>query len=125
MADILGDGVGWLTDQLKSSAADIAIYRRGTNATVIYPTRGRSEYATYDDEGNLVTEVTDADFLLGRSELVLGGKITEPASGDRIDIKRGTKTLTYEVLPHGNKKCFSVDASEQLLRIHTKHIKTV
>ena len=124
MSNIIGDGVGWLTEQLESSSSDLAVYRRGDNSTAVNLTRGRSEYSTFDDEGNLVTQVTDADFLCHREKLILNGKHIEPVSGDRIEIKGGTETFTYQVVPHGDKRCFSIDQSRNMLRIHTKLIKT-
>lgn len=122
MPDMIGDGVGWMTEQLQQSASVRTLYRRGTSVATVHFTRGRTEYTTADDEGNVVTRVTDATFICPRASLVLNGTIIEPVSGDRIELKDGSRTLTYEVLPHGDKKCFGLDATQQKLSIHTKLI---
>ena len=124
MHNMLDSGLGWITKQLRQNASTPAIYRRGTSAVAVDLTRGRSEYTTHDDMGNLVTKVTDATFICDREKLVLEGKVTDPVEGDRIVIKGGTQTLTYEVMRRGNKKAFSVDANRKLLRIRTKLILT-
>ena len=124
MRDMLADGVGWITEQLRQNISTPAIYRRGTSAVAVDLTRGRSEYQTYDDVGNLVTEVTDATFICDREKLILQGTIVDPEAGDRIEIKDGRRTLTYEVLPHGNLRAFKNDAHNKMLWIHTKLVLT-
>ena len=117
---MIAEGVGWLTDQLQQSASDRALYRRGTSVVTVHFTRGQTEYSTFDDDGDVVTKFTDATFICPRAALVLNGTIVEPVAGDRIKLKDGSRTLTYEVMPHGDKRCFSLDASQQKLSILAK-----
>ncbi len=119
MPDMLANGAGWITEQLQQNVSTPAIYRRDTSAVAIDFTRGRSEYQAFDDMGNLVTEVTDATFICGRDKLILNGTIVNPEAGDRIEIKDGRRTLTYEVRPHGNLGAFKNDAHSQMVWIHT------
>ncbi len=120
MGDMLADGAGWLTEQLEQNVSTPAIYRRDTSSVAVDLTRGRSEYQAFDDMGNLVTEVTDATFICDRAKLNLNGTIVNPVAGDRIEIKDGRRTLTYEVMPHGNLGSFKNDAHSKMVRIHTK-----
>ena len=124
MPDMIESGVEWMTEQLHQSVSVPAIYRRGTSAVSVSLTRGRSEYSTYDDVGNLVTEVTDATFSCARDKLVLNGTIVDPVAGDRIEIMDGRRKLTYEVMPHGNLKAFKNDAHGKMVWIHTKLVIT-
>lgn len=122
--NMLTDGVDWLSNQLEEHASTEMIYRRGSSSVEVPLTQGKSEYTTYDDEGNLVTKVTDATFICPACRLMLGGKVVEPVAGDRIETKRGTKTLVYEVVPRGNLQPFSLDSTGTMLRIHTKLIQS-
>lgn len=123
MGDLLRSGVGWHLKKLKEGASLAMIYRRGALSVNVQVTRGRSEYQTYDDEGNLVTEVTDATFIMPADELTLAGSITKPVDGDRLEEVTGRGTRTYEVMSKGNRRPFALDASTQMLRIHTKLVK--
>lgn len=120
--NLIDRGVKWQTGKLNEGASVSMTYRRGALAVGVTVTRGRSEYQAYDDEGNLVTEVTDADFLMHARDLTLAGSIVEPQRGDTIEEVTTEGTRTYQVFPSGNRKPFSIDPSGQFLRIHTKYI---
>ncbi len=120
MANMLDAGTRWQLDRLKESASVAVIYRRGALSVGVDVTRGRSEYQTFDDEGNLIEEVTDADFIIAASELTLAGSIVEPQRGDTIEEVTSTGTRTYAVMPSGNRRPYALDQSGQFLRIHTK-----
>ncbi len=124
MTDLLSGGAGWLTDQLQQHVSTPAIYWRGTSAVAINLTRGRSEYQSTDDYGNLVTESTDVTFICARAELNLNGTIINPIAGDRIEIVVDRRKLTYEVMPMGNLKAYKNDAHSEMVRIHTKLVIT-
>ena len=123
--NLLDAGTEWQLAQLVEGASTSMIYRRGALSVGVVVTRGKSEYQTYDDEGNLITEVTDADFIMSASRLTLAGSVVTPETGDRIEEVTTTGTRVYEVMSSGNRRPFSLDASRQLLRIHTKYIKTM
>ncbi len=123
MGNLLDRGTDWMLRKLDTGASVDMTYRRGSLAVGLTVTRGRTEYAAYDDEGNLITEVTDASFVVPAAALVLSGAITEPRPGDRLEEVHETGVRHYEVMPRGGHKCFSRDPSNQLLRIHTKLIK--
>lgn len=124
MGNLLDRGVVWAVRKQAEGASVAMIYRRGALSVGVDVTRGRSEYDTYDDEGNLVTEVTDATFHMDATKLVLSGSITEPVVGDRLEETTAQGTRTYEVMGGGNRRPFARDASNQKLRIHTKLVKT-
>ena len=122
MANLLDTGVAWQLGKLKEGASVSMTYRRGALSVGVQVTRGRSEYQTYDDEGNFVTEITDADFIMPADRLTLGGSIVEPRRGDRLEEVTKTGTRIYEVMPSGNRRPFAIDPTGQMLRIHTKLI---
>lgn len=125
MGNLLDRGVKWAVGKLASEASVAMVYRRGALSVGLVVTRGRSEYETFDDEGNLITAVTDATFHVGADELILGGSIVEPESGDRLEETTAKGMRIYEVMPSsGNRRPFARDASNQKLRIHTKLVKT-
>ena len=122
--DLLEGGVAWLLDQLEEGASTRMIYRRGALSVGVSVTRGKTEYQTHDDQGNIITEFTDASFTMRAANLILGGSITEPEPGDRLEQTTPEGTRYYEVMPHGNLRHFSRDATGQMLKIHTKLVKT-
>lgn len=124
MGNLLDRGVAWAVGKLAKEASVAMVYRRGALSVGLDVTRGRSEYETFDDEGNLVTAVTDATFHVGADKLILGGSIVEPEPGDLLEETTATGTRIYQVTPSGNRRPFSRDASNQKLQIHTKLIKT-
>ena len=122
MSNMLEEGVGWLTEQLEESASVRALYRRGTSVVGVRFTQGQTEYAAVDDEGDVVTKYVDATFICPRAALVLNGTIVDPVAGDRIELKQAEHTITYEVMVHGGERCFSLDATRQVLRILAKQV---
>ena len=123
MTNLLDTGVAWLSEQLQTHASRTINYVRGASTiTAIAATRGRTEYESTDDEGNVTTSHTDLDWLVDAALLVLDGSAIEPRSGDRIVEVVGAVTHIYEVLPLAGLQCFSLDATGTMYRIHTKHI---
>ena len=122
---LLDDGVAMLVQHLRDNTAKSMTYRRGASAVNVHLTRGRTEYSTYDDEGNLVTEVTDVTFLCRSSDLILDGQVIDPEPGDTVEDRAGDGSLlVYEVMARGTLRPFRRDASGQLLRINAKLIET-
>lgn len=123
MTDLLTTGVAWLSEQLQEHASRTVNYVRGASPiTGIAATRGRTEYETTDDEGNVTTSHTDLDWIVDAALLVLNGSPIEPRSGDRIVETVDAVTHTYEVMPQAGLQCFSLDATGSVYRIHTKHV---
>jgi len=130
VGDLLRAGVLWQLKKLEEGVSMSMIYRRGALSVGVQVTVGRSEYDAFDDEGNLVTQVTDATFIMAADKLTLGGSVVEPESGDRLEEVTSRGTRHYEVMSSGggvqsgsHRRPFSRDASNQFLRIHTKFIK--
>ena len=86
--------------------------------------RGHTEYETIDATGTVRTQLTDADFILVRDDLVLGARLQEPARGDQVTILDGPERgALYEVLPPPGLQCWrKSDPHGALIRIHTKQI---
>ena len=123
MTNLLDTGVAWLSKKLQTHASRTVNYLRGVSTIpAIAATRGRTEYETTDDEGNVTTSHTDLDWIVDAALLVLDGSPIEPRSGDRIVETVGEVTHTYEVLPLAGLQCFLLDATGTLYRIHTKHV---
>jgi hypothetical protein len=123
MTDLLKTGVAWLGGQLQAHASRTINYVRGASTiTAIAATRGRTEYETTDEEGNVTTSHTDLDWIVDAALLVLDGSALEPRSGDRIIETVGAVTHTYEVMPQAGLQCFSMEPTGTLYRIHTKHV---
>ena len=124
---LIQQGINLIKNQVLAREKVSAVYRRGESMSVdLDLTLGQSEYQAYDDEGNLVTEVTDATFICDTSLLVYQSEEITPQSGDRISITNaaGTKVSIYEVMRTGSRRPYSRDPSGQITRIHTKWIST-
>ncbi len=121
MIDMLAEGAAWLNEQLQQHASTPAVYWRGTSSVAVDLTRGKTEYETAADYGGVMTEFTDVTFSCAREELNLNGTIVNPEEGDRIVMKDGRRTLTYEVMrSDGNLREFKNDAHSKRVWIHAK-----
>jgi len=113
-----------MAQSLKRLAGLAGVYARGaTESDPIIGVPTQHEYEVEDDETGLPTRVISYDWTFAASELVLGGNVITPRSGDRWKpIIEGAEEL-YEVLPIGKRPCFERhDAAGILLVVHTKKL---
>ncbi len=125
MANLLQDGVAWLVGQLQSDVSDTIIYSRGALSLTCKATLGRKLLRTQDGNGQTRIEVTDADFLIRTSDLVLEGLPIEPERGDQILLDGATIRSLYEVAPYSDEPPFRWSDSQKdrlLCRVHAKLI---
>lgn len=123
MGNLLQNGTKWLGEKLKAGASVEMIYRRGSSSLTVQVTRGRTEYPAHDDEGNLVTEVTDLTLIMAVERLVIGGKIVDPEAGDTLEERTPKGLWIFQVMNRRGLKAFRIDPSGKLLWIHTKLIQ--
>lgn len=122
--DLLEQASAWLEGQRTAFATRLIGYERGSDATVLPATVGRTVFRTDDGYGAQVR--TEArDYLILAADLVLpGAGLTLPQRGDRIRETIGTgAAVIYEVMAPGDEPAWRYsDAYRQTLRIHTKQV---
>lgn len=124
MADLLDQGAAFLDAQRDAHMTRTVTYRRGIEGTPLAATIGRSEFEQTDESG-LIHQVESRDFIVRRADLVIGGVLSLPKAGDRIDEPDGSLTQVYEVVSIGIEPPYRFgDPSRRTLRIHTKHVST-
>jgi len=113
-----------MAQSLKRLVGCEGVYARGASESepiVGVPTQ--HEYEVVDDETGLPIKVISYDWTFTAAELVLGGNVITPRSGDRWKPTIEGVQETYEVLPIGKRPCFERhDAAGILLVIHTKKL---
>lgn len=125
MTNMLAWGASWLSDQLKQSAGESIIYRRGTDAIELVATIGATEYEA-DDGYGITVRLTSKDFLFEAAELILGGRVTVPQAGDVIDVQTCGGYERWEVMPiTSGGQCYNLDPQGIRLRVHTRQTKVV
>lgn len=124
MADIMANGLAWLTQQLKANASQTVVYARGPNSVSVQTTFGKKLLRLDDGFGGLRVQWTDMDFLIAAADLTFDGvtPIT-PHRGDFIYLTQGTDVQTFEVFPFGNEPPWRFSDPYQLMyRIHAKYV---
>ncbi len=122
--DVLERGSAWLEDQRQRHMTRTVTYQRGTDSVEIAATIGRTEFEQADDFG-AIHKIESRDYLVRMTDLVLGGVLTLPRTGDRFRESDGAHTFVYEVMAPGNEPPFRYsDPYRRTLRIHTKHVAT-
>jgi hypothetical protein len=113
-----------MAQSLKRLAGLEGVYARGAiESEPIIGVPTQHEYEVEDNETGLPTRVISYDWRFTASELVLGGNVITPRSGDRWKPTIGDVEETYEVLPIGKRPCFErLDTSGVLLLVHTKKV---
>ncbi len=120
MGDLIESGVGWLKDKLKAHASRQVVYRRGTSQTSVQAVVGRSLLKLDDGYGGVRVTWTDRDFVIAAQDLILGGNVTLPQRGDRIEQTIDGVTHVFEVAaPGGEPEWRWSDPHQIMLRIHT------
>lgn len=129
MADMLADGIAFLTKQLRAIASQTVTYARGTNSVQAQATFGKKLLKLDDGFGGIRMEYTDIDFMIPSSDLdwvALGGNAF-PTRGDQVFVtqKDQNRVQVFEVFPFGNEAPWRwSDPHQSMYRIHTKWINT-
>lgn len=125
MADLLKDGLAFLTAQLKAHASETVTYARGYDTVDVQATFGQKLLKLDDGNGGIRMEWTDLDFCVPAADLDFGSGPVEPERGDQIYVTAGSETQVFEVVPFGSDPPWRwSDPHQSMLRIHTKRIST-
>lgn len=123
MADMLRDGMKWLSCKLKQHASQSVVYVRGAQSVPVQATVGRTMMKLDDGYGGVRIEWTDRDYLIPAADLILGGSTTLPQRGDKIRETQGTTTYVYEVMAPGNEPVWRwSDEHRTTIRVHVKQV---
>lgn len=125
MADMLNEGMAWLERQRQAHLTTTVSYHRGAQAVGLFATVGKTVFAL--DAGHGFRErVESRDYLVAAEDLVLGGAVTLPRRGDRIQEVVGGTTFVYEVMAPGQEPFYRFsDPYHRTLRIHTKLVRRI
>lgn len=126
MRNRLREGVDWLRCTMRRTAAELVVYTRGSGGTKLQipATFGQTEIEYDDGQGRI--HARQRDFIIDAEDLVVNGARVLPAAGDTVawfDADRG-QTLTYEVMPIGDKHYEPADSFHRQWRIHARLIST-
>lgn len=122
MPDMLEQGSAWLDQHRTAHMTRRVEYRRGGQSASLNATIGRTLFEQVDRMG-IVQKVESRDFLVLRTDLVLGGVETLPKAGDRVLDPDGDTMAVYEVMAPGAEPAWRYsDPYRRTLRIHTKHV---
>lgn len=122
--DLLQRGSRWLEGMRSRYLTRQALYVRGDQSVQVAATVGRTVFRV--DKGYGVQERIEArDYLIGTTDLVIGGVPVLPKAGDQVRETEDRKVFVYEVLAPGNEPCWRYsDLYRETLRIHTKLVAT-
>lgn len=124
MADLLEQGAAFLDERRHTHLTRTVTYQRGADSVEVAATVGRTVFEQADESG-FIRKVESRDFLVRRTDLVLGATETLPKAGDRIREADGALTQVYEVMAPGGEPPFRFsDPYRKVLRVHTKHVAT-
>lgn len=119
MADLLQSGASWLVGQLADNASQTVTYRRGGLSVSLTATKCpvRSEI----DQQFGVLRITQCDWIIKASLLILGGETVEPMEASDVIVESdGTE---WQVLPiEGESHYRPLDPYRTAWRIHTKRM---
>lgn len=121
------EALAHLCDRLQSRVGVTVTYRRGSDSVSLTAIKGNQLLRITDNNGQVRTTRTDADFIVDLADLVLNGSAIEPTRGDFID-ETGSDSITrrYAVLsPGGIEPTHRMDRERKTVRIHCKTIGTV
>ena len=120
MGDLLEQGAGWLARMRTKHMSRTVTYQRGTQQVALAATVGGTTFEIANEYG-VLERWESRDYLVAASDLVLGGTVVQPQSGDTI-IDAGQ---VYEVMAPGKEDVFRPSDHHGLtLRIHTKRTGT-
>jgi len=120
MGDVIQQGMAWLAEKLKAHASTPVLYRRGAEEVTVQAVIGRTLLKLDDGYGGVRVTWTDRDFVIAAQDLILGGNVTLPQRGDRIEQTIDGVTHVFEVAaPGGEPEWRWSDPHQIMLRIHT------
>ena len=98
-------------------------YTRGTTSAVLTAIPGATVYSSIADGGARV-EIGQRDYLIAVADLVLGGVVTAPAIGDRIQETVNGQALVFECqTPDNGEPAFRYGSQWRgWYRLHTKRV---
>lgn len=122
MANMLADGLTWLSGQRHSYMASAVTYIRGVDSVSLSATVGRTQFAV--DLGGGMSEVWESrDFIIRSEDLVIGSSAVVPQAGDTIRQTVNETAKTFEVMaPSGHPPYRLGDPNGLSYRVHTKYI---
>lgn len=127
MANVLKDGLTFLTAAKKEWASEPITYARGYDSCQTVAEYGMKLLKLDDGMGGLRVEWTDMDFGIPADEnFTFGDGLITPERGDIIWIAFGGSFEAFEVMPFGhNEPAYRwSDPWGSRYRVHTKHIDT-
>ena len=105
MAGMMARGMAWLARMEQRHAAVPVVYERpgveGRRAkrVAVMAVHGRAEATGEASVDSVRVDAEGVDFLIAAADLAFGRHEVEPRADDRVYLKRGGRTLVYEVLP--------------------------
>jgi len=103
---IMDRGVTWLALKQKRHLAIPVVYerpagegRRRARRVSVLAVLGRAEMTGENSVAPVRVDAEGIDFLIAAADLVFGRDEVEPRADDRVYLKRGGRTLVYEVMP--------------------------
>jgi hypothetical protein len=123
-------GSAWLASLRTPATETVVTYSRpGTppaspQTVTVAATPGKTEFDIENSVG-VVERFVSRDYTITRIDLVLGGVVVEPQSGDQITEIANGATCVYEVmLPGGKGDCWRwSDQYHNSIRVHTKQVQ--
>ena len=124
MANLLQQGDEFLAGVAHEALAIEVTYARGDESVAVQAVLGRTDFASDDGTGAVVT-FQSRDYLIVAADLMLAGAVVSPQPGDQIVESDGLADVqhTYEVLPMGNVPCWAwSDPYRRRRRVRTKEV---
>ena len=105
-ADMMSRGMAWLARMGQRHAGVPVVYERPAGEgrcrarrVAVLAVLGRAEATGEASVAPVRVDAEGIDFLVTAADLVFGRREVEPRSDDRVYVKRGGRTLVYEVMP--------------------------
>jgi hypothetical protein len=127
MADMLADGLAFLTKTLKASASQTVTYARGTQSVQAQATFGNKLLKLTDEFGQIRMQWTDMDFCIPASDLPFAtwSGPDNPDRGDLVYVSQPdqNQVQVFEVFPFGTEPPWRwADPHQSMYRVHCKYI---
>lgn len=120
MADMLQTGAAWLAQQRTAHASQTVTYARGGRSVSLAATP--APVRRVDDSQFGILTITERDWLISASLLVLSGAVATPQKNDTITESNGA---VWQVLPiEGEPEARHSDPYGYTWRVHAKRIDT-
>jgi hypothetical protein len=121
--------VSRLASRLQSRAGVSVVYTREAGqpgersvTLVAIPGGERQPVTEPQGRGGRVDRL-DRDYLIVAADLVLGGTLVTPESGDRVTETIDGTACVFELLATPGEPCWRyTDATRQMIRVHTKPV---